>query len=71
MEVIPGGCVSILNTAYNFITSKFLIRSDDPQVFIFTVTKMLENIVCAQKLENKLQIAKKLILRCDFSNAWV
>jgi len=53
--------LSFSNTTYNFITSKFLIRSGDPQVFVFTVTKMPENTVGAAKLEGKLQIAKKLI----------
>lgn len=72
MEVIPGGCASVLQTLLTIPSqANFLSDQVTPPVFIFTVTKMLDNIVCAQKLEGELQTAKTLILHCDSSNAWV
>lgn len=68
MEVIPGGCISVFQV---LLTISSQARSGDPQVSSFTVTKMLKNIIFAQKQKGKSQTANTLISNCDFSNSWV
>lgn len=56
----------ILNTTHNFIMGELLIRSGDYRFHFHSHKSAGEH--CAKKQENKLQITKKLILHCDFSN---